>query len=201
MSNANSNDSVPSHSESNDEDRQAKIRYTKMQAAEIQLVTALRLFFEDVDPRPVETLCGAVLGILHPLGEKHGITGMLNDPEMIPPGLEKLWFRRLNEVPNFLKHADKDWDSTMEYDTAALPFRLFEAVALFDRIDARVFKARKKKRFAVVYNFWFGITYPHLVKKGATEWTGWLKEVADRLPPNAGKGFFLDLLVNQAPTS
>jgi hypothetical protein len=176
-------------------------KYTKMEAAEKQLFTAVRLFLEDSDPVPVETLCGAVLGILHPLADHHGIVGMLKNPDLISPGFEKLWRQKLNEAPNFLKHADRDWDAEINYNPDALPYKLFEAVALHEKVNAVVFKATKKKWFGGVFMFWFSINYPQLVNKNATSWKAQVKEVAERLPPSAGKAFFLSLLMERSPSS
>jgi hypothetical protein len=173
--------------------------YTKMEAAEAQLFAALRLFFEDSDPVPVETLCGAVLGILHPLAEHHKIVGLLNNPDLIPKEVEKIWFQKLNEASNFLKHADRDWDAEMNYNSDALPYKLFEAVALYEKVDRVVFKATKKKRFGVVFMFWFSINYPQLVKKEATWWIEQLKEFTEKQPPKAGKDFYLSLLMERRP--
>ena len=140
-------------------------QYTKLQAAKAQLQTAVRVFFEDSDPLSVETLCATVLGILHPLAEQHGVKGLLNNPDLIPREMESIWYKKLHEVPNFLKHADRDWDTTMEYNEAVLPYRLFEATALYDKLTKVIEGASKSERFVVIYQFWFGIAYPHLVKK------------------------------------
>ena len=175
-------------------------RYTKLQAAEAQLRTAVRLFFGDSDAMAVETLCAAVLGILHPLAEKHNVRGLLNNPDLIPQEMEAIWNKKLHEVPNYLKHADRDWDVDMEYNEAVLPYRLFEATALYDKLTKVMEYAQKSERYVVVYQFWFGLMYPQLVKKEQTPWTGYLKEIKEKLPPNAGKGFFLSLIVGRPPS-
>jgi hypothetical protein len=173
--------------------------YTKLQVAGTQLQTAVRLLFEDSEPFSVETLCGAVLGVLHALAERHNIKGLLNNPELIRPEVKETWHKKLHEVPNFLKHADKDWDAIIDYNPEVLPYKLFEATALYDKLTNVLEHATKSERFVAVYQFWFGITHPNLVKKEETQWTGLLKKRAEKLPSNAGKDFFLSLLLERKP--
>ncbi|GAG21013.1 unnamed protein product, partial [marine sediment metagenome] len=60
-----------------------KIKVSKIQAAEIQLNEAIFLFFDHVNPMVIETLIGAVMGVLRPLGKKHGIKAQIHDSDKI----------------------------------------------------------------------------------------------------------------------
>jgi hypothetical protein len=169
-------------------------QYTKLQSANAQLKTAITLFFKNTDPLAIETLCGAVLGILHPLANKMSIKGLLNNPDLIPSELESFWYKKLHEVPNFLKHADRDWDAILNYNEAVLPYKLFEATALFDKLNRVLENATKSERYIVIYQFWFGINFSHLIKNEKTEWKKTVNEMKLNLPQNAGKEYFLSLL-------
>lgn len=94
-----------------------KVTCTKHDAAIRQLDVAIGLLFTDGDPVAIRTLAGAAYGILADLAErqKHGSswrTKIIEDSGRS----EKEALRVLNAAQNYLKHADRDADSTLSFD-------------------------------------------------------------------------------------
>lgn len=86
-----------------------KINLSKIEAAEIQLNEAIYLFFDNANPVVVETLIGAVIGILRPIAKKCGISAPLHDSDKIKPEYKGKWIKDyLHHAQNFFKHADND---------------------------------------------------------------------------------------------
>ena len=87
---------------------------TKLDAAKRHLETAIALFFNDADPIPIHTLTCAAYDILDGVNQHRG-------------GKE-MWVKRrytqlpgrptradLNEIQNFLKHADRDPEGSLDF--------------------------------------------------------------------------------------
>jgi hypothetical protein len=98
----------------------------KMQVAHRQLNVAIRLHFRGDDPASVLTLAGAASGVFRDLVE-HRHPGKTWDEKAIEAtGMTpKAYFEAVRFGQNFLKHADRDPDDTMEWsasDTESLMF-------------------------------------------------------------------------------
>ncbi|HEV3236877.1 MAG TPA: hypothetical protein VGZ25_07805 [Gemmataceae bacterium] len=87
----------------------------KLEAARSQLETAVLLFFEDGDPLSIHTLTCAAYDIIDGVNKHRGRKEM-----WVKGGYAKLPGRRtrneLNEVQNFLKHADRDPEGTLDFN-------------------------------------------------------------------------------------
>jgi hypothetical protein len=90
-----------------------KIR--KLEAAERQLKQAIRLLFATDDLIPVHTLASAAHQILTDLSKEHLFAGIMRNKRLFNPRHWKTWIDKINEVSNFLKHADKDSSAEIEF--------------------------------------------------------------------------------------
>lgn len=95
----------------------ASMTITKIDAARRQLEIAVLLYFNERDPLAIHTLAAAAGGVLEALIVRAGKTTPLHDSLAgnIPPDLEKTVHQALRGPQNFLKHADRNPDSTMEF--------------------------------------------------------------------------------------
>ena len=128
-------------------------KVTKKEAATSQLETAIKLFLENRDLISAYTLCCAADGILEGIYKnKRGEVlrhqrERLADPGnfrfswreewdiRIEPEHRQKVFRLLNEAQNFFKHADKDHDSSIEFQGwEQTGFRIFFAVTNYKLI-------------------------------------------------------------------
>lgn len=144
-----------------------KINFKKIQAAEIQLNEAIFLFFDKANPVVIETLVGAAIGVLMPLGKKYGVEAFLHDSDYIKPEYKKLWINTIHKAQNFFKHADNDLDDVLSYETDTLPFRIIEACYLFRHIASNECLKYRQSQSVVMFEIWFWLKYPHLLKDRA----------------------------------
>jgi hypothetical protein len=150
---------------------------TKIDAAERQLNTAIRLFFENVDHLSSYTLAIASREITDDILMKQSDEifrkelARLGDPmkvrmpyrerlrDLIKPEYHKDAVKLFNKRQNFLKHADKNPDGEMD-DLSAnqLASVILFAVSNFHLLTNRV----TPEMFAFLR--WFGVAEPHLVR-------------------------------------
>jgi hypothetical protein len=142
-----------------------KIDISKIQVAEIQLNEAIFLFFDKSSPIVIETLIGAVLGVLIPLGKEYGIRAPLHDSDMIKSEYKKLWINTIRKAQNFSKHADNDLGKVLSYETNTLPFRIIEACYLFRHIASNKCLKYRQSPSAIMFEIWFQLKNPHLLKE------------------------------------
>lgn len=156
-----------------------KVTISKTSAAESQLETAIKLFFEGRDILSAYTLSAAADGILEGLWSsrrktilsERGIHPDCPPPEqqswreifddMIVPEHKKEAISLFNRTQNFLKHADKDPELEHEFD----PFhetslKLMAVCRNFSLVTGGITETMK------VYMDWSAITHPHLLKAG-----------------------------------
>jgi hypothetical protein len=74
---------------------------SKIEVAEAQLKCAIKLFFSEDDPIPIETLVGAASGVLTALAKHHGVQAFIHDSDMIRPEYKSKWIRALHKEQNF----------------------------------------------------------------------------------------------------
>jgi len=145
-----------------------KINISKIEVAEIQLNEAIFLFFDNANPMVIETLIGAVIGVLKPLGKKYGIMAPIHDSDIIKPEYKGKWTKEyLHKAQNFCKHADEDQEAILSYETDALPFGIYEACHLFRHLSSDKCLKYRQSKSAIMYELWFGLKYPKLLKDPA----------------------------------
>ena len=161
---------------------------TKIEAAEKQLDTAVKLFFENVDHLSCYTLAAASREITDDLCEKRKTDiyraelERLGDPQkvrlsfrdemeiLIKPEHLKDAMRLLKKPQNFLKHADRDHDEKLDDpSTETISLLIFSAIRNFVLLEKRWSPAM------ATFLYWFTAANPHLVKDDATEDHGFVK--------------------------
>lgn len=158
-----------------------KINISKIEAAEIQLNEAIFLFFDNANPVVIETLIGAVMGILRPLGIKYGIQAPIHDTDMIKPEHKKRWIKDyLHKAQNFCKHSDKDPKAILSYETDLLPSCILEACYLFRHLSSDKCLKYRQSQSAIMYETWFGFRYPESLKD-SVKFNKVLKDAASKL--------------------
>lgn len=101
---------------------------TKSQAANHQLCTAIRLFFEDRDPIAVHTLACAAREIYEKHCGKAGVERMLDHIKASNPKYtQKQIMDLINAARNFFKHDGTSLDDIIEFSDEMNDFALFSA--------------------------------------------------------------------------
>ncbi len=151
---------------------------TKIQAAERQLDTAIRLFFENKDLLSSYTLAAASRELTDDLCENRRAEIFQAELSRLGDALEvRLSFREELKIiikdgyyketlklfrkrQNFLKHADKDADDGMdELSIDELAFVLMFGIRNFTLLEKRLTPAMS------IFLLWFGAAKPSILKK------------------------------------
>jgi predicted HTH domain antitoxin len=133
---------------------------SKFDAAERQLLMAIRLFFEGADPVSIHTLAEAASQILYDIREQFGARSMARDNPFIREDKKKEWLQILFKSRNFFKHADRDQDEVHEFNDEANDFAIFEAIHLYATIK------NKRVPETFLFEIWFALKYTHLLLDG-----------------------------------
>lgn len=135
-------------------------RITKLDAARSQLRTAIRLFFAGGDPVSIHTLAAASHELLRALVKSQGYKSLLKDNDLIRPERAREYYDIVNAPQNFFKHANRDLDVTLDFQTEWTPFFLFDCAVMYKSLTGRDF------RESWVFAIWFTLKYPHILKPG-----------------------------------
>jgi hypothetical protein len=101
---------------------------TKLEAAQRQLTTAIRMFFADGDPVAVHTLVCAAREIYEKHCRKAGQGRMFDFLQASNPGrAEKELWNLLNAARNFFKHEGDSLDQSIEFDDTMNDFAILSA--------------------------------------------------------------------------
>jgi len=110
----------------------SEIEITKLDAAQRQLRTALRLWFHEGDPVSIHTLLAAAHEIIHRLYRNKGLVNLIFDSDLINEEFRGHIARKIKEAPNFFKHADQDSNASIKFNpeiNALLPMFLVQALS------------------------------------------------------------------------
>lgn len=138
------------------------IRITKLDAARRQLRTAISLWFANGDPISIHTLAFAAYEVIHKVSEKKGRTEkLLWDSPKIKDEYRNEFISHSKKHANFFKHADRDIDSSIEFNPATT-----DIVILFSMHGLRIMSIEEtidEKAFIywhMLHNPQFFIEYP-----------------------------------------
>jgi len=92
----------------------ATIKVNKIEAAQRQIDSAIRLLFDNEDPIAVHTLTMAGFRILRDIAEKHNSNINKVAQSFIRPGKEGKFWGSMQTFANFLKHAKTDPDGRID---------------------------------------------------------------------------------------
>jgi hypothetical protein len=129
---------------------------TKRDVATCQLETAIILFFEQRDPISIHTLAEASLEVLRGVAKGRGIdlsSISFRDLCLIKPEHQKTVWQILNNARNFLKHAEKDFDTTLDFKPIVNAFSLFQGCAVLQSLGYGTLKS-------IIFLIWFTKKYP-----------------------------------------
>lgn len=107
------------------------LQITKLDAAQRQLRTAVRLWFHDGDPVSIHTLLAAAHEIIHRLYRNKGLVNLMFDSDMIKDEHRGDFARVMKAAPNFFKHANNNSDQTLSFNPEIndlLPIFLIQAL-------------------------------------------------------------------------
>lgn len=110
---------------------------SKIEAAKRQLDTAIHLMFRGDDPLAVHTLAGAAASLLDDILKKKEGVETWNKHVSDVTGLGPVQAGRiLRSAQNFLKHADRDHDATLDFDPSFTDEILILATLNFGELEA-----------------------------------------------------------------
>lgn len=145
----------------------------KLQAARRQLREAIRLWFTAGDPVAVHCLVGSSHQIIHDLNSQKGGRDLLYDTLVIKDEFRKEWIRLIKNPYNFLKHADRDSDRTVNLDT-----ELTEFFILFSLLGMELL-GQQHGETEGAYIAYFALNRPSLLtEKGKKRFLGHLSSQA-----------------------
>lgn len=146
---------------------------TKFDAAERQLLLAIRLFFKEEDAVSIHTLSEAASQVLYDIGEEYGVQSLIRDNNRIREENRKEWLNYIFKSRNFFKHADRDKNETHEFKDEFNEFSLLDAVNLHTTIK----KMWTPETF--MFDTWFSLSKPDLLIEG-TEYTKKILDLRSR---------------------
>lgn len=132
---------------------------TKVEAAERQLNTAIRLFFQREEMVAVHTLASAATQVLTDVASARGIKNALRKSNVIRPEMKKEFIKLMNEPQNFFKHADKDPDGILKFYPESTMYHIYEGVVMHNTLT---------KGFSPethVFANWFALKHPYLISE------------------------------------
>jgi hypothetical protein len=93
------------------------IKITKIEAAQRQLDTALRLWFDDADPVPIHVLAFSAYDVIHAVSKKRNPfrPNLLFDTNMIKAEFLGEWAKLIKTPSGFFKHARNDPEGTIDF--------------------------------------------------------------------------------------
>ena len=102
---------------------------SKLDAAKRQLEAFIRMYFHFGDMVSMHTLVGAAFGIIADINQKRGGSPTFHDAliKRVKPEYVKEVQQKLNEAQNFFKHADRDHDSTLEFNPSSTELMAMDA--------------------------------------------------------------------------
>jgi len=132
--------------------RDAKIVVTKIEAAKRQLDCAIELWFTDQDPVAIQTLAAAAYQIIFDINEHRGNAHQkLFNADIVKPEYRRMWNAMVRAPSNFLKHADKDPEGSIELIPFANIMFLMFAVAGLGTLSQE--SSDNERIFAMWLNF------------------------------------------------
>ena len=137
-----------------------KITITKLDVVFRQLRAAIGMYFHDEDPVPIHTLASAAYDILMHINRKKGNAPMEVKEtilDKINPKYRDKIRRMMWEPQNFFKHADKDPEGVLEFNTLLTEMFLFECVEKYHDLTGEL------RVLPMLFSLWFLLNNPEMV--------------------------------------
>lgn len=136
------------------------ITLDKAGVARRQLREAIILFLEKRNIVSVHTLATAAYQILYDTAKKQGLKDILYDSDIIKDEYRGQAKRHINIAKNFFKHADKDHDKKIEFNSSMTEWFLFSAAHLVRQIYGDMYLEN------YVFCWWYSVNHPEFLKDG-----------------------------------
>lgn len=145
-------------------------KINKLTASLKQLNTAIYMFFEKKDDISIHTIAGASNEILRTLVKVNGkdLSNTMTENDHTQQMTKKEMFTLINAFKNFFKHADKDYDKTINFDPVMNHYHIIDSIILLNRLD------HKHTPETLAFLIWFDLKYPDFFK--------WDNNVIDNIP-------------------
>lgn len=151
----------------------AKIRVTKLEAAQRQIDAAIRLLFNDEDPIAIHSVAAAGCRIVRDSAKKSDTEVWKMMGQCIRPEMQKKFNDEvMNKFANFLKHADRDPDQILdEVDETINDIEIFLACILHNDLGLQWSPEMR------IFVSWYSGIYPDHIRDDFP-WSSLLKEIA-----------------------
>jgi len=136
-----------------------KIKISKLDAARRQLLTAIRLYFNDGDVVSTHTLAAAALKITQNICDSSpdladSVTSWVD--AYIKPERKKEFWRKLHETANFFKHAKNDPDAVHEFCPEETENILFLAACQYYNLSWELLVEMR------LFGIWYQLIHPDI---------------------------------------
>jgi hypothetical protein len=169
---------------------------SKCEVATRQLRAAIRLYFEDAEPLAIHTLAGAAHGLLRDLLRRRASPPSSHVEAGVASDKVAFVAKMVGDAKNFFKHADRDPEGVLSFNTDWTDFLLYDAIAMHVRLTLEL------TREDLFFIMWITAKYPTvLLLDELTE--GRIDELRQVFPKLASvdvqKRTFLRALNNESP--
>lgn len=173
-----------------------KINISKLDAARRQLDSSILYFFNDYDPVSIHALTRAAHEVLEAISKKQGINSVILEgiKKFVRTDKQKMVRDKINEVKNFIKHADRDPEAVVEFDPEITQYFIWDACRLYKLLTTNY------TRDMLVFTTWISIMHPDIYVQ--TEITDQFIKAKSVFNPSNKLKFYSDvsagyILINQ----
>lgn len=134
-----------------------EFKVSKLDAARRQLETVIRLYFFHCDPVSIHTLTAAAYNVIHDITARRGAEPMLVKDTMLEyvrPEHRKEFLGKISEAENFFKHADRDYEATLDFNPQMSELLIIDACSQYEKLTG------EHPPLFVIYRGWFMANYP-----------------------------------------
>jgi hypothetical protein len=137
------------------------VNLNKIECAQRQLDVAIKMWFFDEDVVSTHTLTCAAQTILEDLNSKLNKTESMKDiiqklDKFVSPMLLKKLHKEINKYQNFFKHADRDPNETIQFNTKQTQLFLVASGQIFQALANEMTIPMK------INHLWFAVNNSHL---------------------------------------
>lgn len=162
---------------------------SKLDAAKRQLEAFIRMYFSDGDPVAMHTLSAAAFGIVTDLNRERGGAPTLHDTifEQVKPEHHELLRGKMREAQNFFKHADRDHDTTIEFNLDYTEFLAMYACYKYGELTGEI------PPLLQVFNGWMMLSHQDIFDL-PEESRRKISSAAENFLPTGKAAYFNDML-------
>ncbi|MGY3445593.1 MULTISPECIES: hypothetical protein [unclassified Bradyrhizobium] len=139
------------------------LQINKIDAAQRQLQTAIRMWFYDIDPVSTHALAFAAYEVIHAVSKARNPDreDLLFDSKSIKPGERSKFIRYFKEPANFFKHADRDPDDSFAFTPGLTQILIFYAVHGVELCGEKIAAE------LLAFQYWLQIANPQILSEQA----------------------------------